>query len=309
MQDISSVLTPDNIQLLTTVERTGSLASAARELGVVPSALTYRLRQMEEALDALLVTRSSRRSQLTPAGLELLRTGAPLLQELAAVARRVKRVATGWEPELVIISDALVSERVLFELCQQFYVLNAPTQLRLRQGTMGGTVEPLMRGETDLALGISGDSAHYAGIRTAPLGTVAFVFAVAPGHPLAQAAEPLSDALRAQHRAVAAADSSQYSQGLTVGLLPGQEVLTVPNMHSKLHAQLAGLGCGFLPLPMAQPHLDSGALLRKALQAPQRTARLAYAWRGTTAQQGQALQWWLNALQQPHTREALLNRH
>jgi molybdate transport repressor ModE-like protein len=309
MQNISSVLTPDNIQLLTAVERTGSLASAARELGVVPSALTYRLRQMEDALDALLVTRSSRRSQLTPAGLELLRTGAPLLQELDAVARRVKRVATGWEPELVIISDALVSERVLLELCQAFYAQQAPTQLKLRQGTMAGTFESLVRGESDLALGVSGDTAHYAGVRTAPMGQVSFVFAVAPQHPLASVAEPLTDSLRAQHRAVAAADSSQHGGGLTVGLLPGQDVLTVPDMHTKLRAQLAGLGCGFLPLPMAQAHLDSGALVAKALQAPQRTARLAYAWRGQAPQHGLALKWWLNTLQQVHTREALLNTH
>ena len=309
MQDISSVLTPDNIQLLTTVERTGSLAAAARELGVVPSALTYRLRQMEDALDALLVTRSSRHSQLTPAGVELLRMGAPLLQELAAVARRVKRVATGWEPELVIISDDLVSRRVLLELCQAFYALQAPTQLKLRHGTMSGTLESLMRGDSDLALGVSGDTAHYAGIRTAPLGQVTFVFAVAPQHPLAGVSEPLSDSQRAQYRAVAAADSSQHGRGLSVGLLPGQDVLTVPNMRAKLEAQLAGVGCGFLPLPMAQTYLDSGQLIAKTLQTPQRIARMAYAWRGQAAQHGQALKWWLSALQQPHTREALLHQH
>ena len=82
------------------------MAAAARELGMVPSALTYRVRQIEDALDVLLFDRSARRAQLTPAGAELLRAGQYLLDELDAVAQRVKRVATGWEPQLTIATDA-----------------------------------------------------------------------------------------------------------------------------------------------------------------------------------------------------------
>ena len=68
MQNLRQVLTADNIHLLATIDATGSMAAAADALGVVPSALTYRLRQLEEAVDALLVASSSKRSQLTPAG-------------------------------------------------------------------------------------------------------------------------------------------------------------------------------------------------------------------------------------------------
>ena len=48
------VLTPDALALLQTVADPGSFAAAARELGLVPSALTYRVRQIEDALDVLL---------------------------------------------------------------------------------------------------------------------------------------------------------------------------------------------------------------------------------------------------------------
>jgi molybdate transport repressor ModE-like protein len=91
------VLTPDALALLQAVAGHGSFAAAARELGLVPSAVTYRVRQVEDALDVLLFDRSSRQARLTAAGAELLREGQRLLQDIDAVANRVKRVATGWE--------------------------------------------------------------------------------------------------------------------------------------------------------------------------------------------------------------------
>ncbi|MBF9263766.1 LysR family transcriptional regulator, partial [Paracidovorax cattleyae] len=44
-------LTPDSLAMLQVISETGSFAAAARQLGVVPSAVTYRVRQIEEALD------------------------------------------------------------------------------------------------------------------------------------------------------------------------------------------------------------------------------------------------------------------
>ena len=57
---IRDVLTPEAIGLIGAVHRTASMAAAAREMGVVPSALTYRIRRIEDALDVLLFDRSSR---------------------------------------------------------------------------------------------------------------------------------------------------------------------------------------------------------------------------------------------------------
>ncbi len=46
MQTARDVLTPDALALLQAVDQTGSFAAAARELGLVPSAVTYRIRQI-----------------------------------------------------------------------------------------------------------------------------------------------------------------------------------------------------------------------------------------------------------------------
>ncbi|MEY4980235.1 MAG: hypothetical protein RLZZ352_2505 [Pseudomonadota bacterium] len=305
-----AALSPENFGLLESVARLGSMAAAARELGMVPSALTYRIRQMEEALDVLLFDRRARRAQLTPAGAELLRSGQHLLLELDAVAQRVKRVATGWEPQFTVAADAIISRITLFELCEAFYAEGAPTRLKLRAETLSGTLEALQSGQADLALGVSGDLT-ITDIQTAPLGTLNFVFAVAPHHPLAAIEQTLSDDMRRAHRAVAVADSTQRGSGVTHNLQSGQDVLTVPTMQHKLEAQLRGLGAGFLPLPLAHPFIQAGRLVVKAVERPNREIHLAYAWRKPhhSTDTGRALRWWLDRLQHPTTRAALLNKH
>ena len=110
------VLTPDTLSLVQAVVEQGSFAAAARQLGLVPSAVTYRIRQLEDALDVLLFDRSSRQARLTAAGSELLSAAQQLLQDIDAIANRVKRVATGWEAEFTIAVDAALSGSTVMEL-------------------------------------------------------------------------------------------------------------------------------------------------------------------------------------------------
>ncbi|MBA3059302.1 MAG: LysR family transcriptional regulator [Gammaproteobacteria bacterium] len=309
MASARDVLTPDALALLQAIAQAGSFAAAARTLGVVPSALSYRVRQMEDALDVLLYDRSSRQARLTEAGLELLREGARLLEEIDAVANRVKRVATGWEPQLSIAIDSIISKATVMELCATFFALNPPTRIKLRDETLSGTLDALMSGQADLALGVS-EASTQAGIHSKPLGEVSFVYAMAPHHPLTQAPEPLKDELVRQHRAVAVADTISRGGGMTIGLLGGQDVFTVATMQDKLDAQLRGLGSGFVPQCMARAFIETGRLVVKKMERPQALIRVNYAWRrGAKSTPGRALQWWLEQLESPTTRMALLERH
>jgi DNA-binding transcriptional LysR family regulator len=310
MQNARDFLTPDALSMLQTIAVAGSFAAAAREMGMVPSALTYRVRQIEDALDVLLYDRSSRQAKLTEAGAELLREGARLLEEIDAVANRVKRVATGWEPQLTIAIDTVISKPTMMELCESFFSQSPPTRIRLREETLSGTLEALTRGQADLAIGVGPDSARTAGVHSKPLGHLTFVYAVAPHHPLANEPEPLSDEVIQKHRAVAVADSISRGLGQTFGLLSGQDVFTVPTMHAKLDAQLRGLGGGNLPRCMADSYIETGRLVVKKTERAQRQVPLHYAWRlSKTTQQGRALQWWLSQLESPATRNALLEEH
>jgi len=303
------VLTPDALAMLQAIAATGSFAAAARSLGVVPSALTYRVRQIEDALDVLLFDRSSRQARLTQAGLELLREGARLLKDIDAVANRVKRIATGWEPQLTIAVDSIISKTTVMELCESFFALSPPTRIKLRDETLSGTLEALTSGQADLALGVA-DTSTQTGIQSKPLGDVSFVYAVAPHHPLASAVEPLKDDAVQHYRAVAVADTISRGSGMTLGLLGGQDVFTVATMQDKLDAQLRGLGCGFVPECMARVFLETGRLVVKQMEQPERVVRVNFAWRSAAkSDTGRALAWWLAQLESPTTRAALLERH
>jgi DNA-binding transcriptional LysR family regulator len=328
MSDRRNVLTPEALAMMDTIARTGSFAAAARELGKVPSALTYNVRQLEDALDVLLFDRSSRQAQLTAAGEELLNEGRRLLAEMDAVANRVRRVATGWETELTVAVDGVVSQLTIFELCEAFYALNPQgvtgrasggpgTRLRLRSDVLAGTWEALLSGLADLAIGVGmgTQGTPPPGIESAALGPLDFVFVVAPHHPLAAATAPISDAELLLQRAVAVADTAHRLAPMTVNLLPGQDVLTVSSTEAKIEAIVRCMGCGFVPEPMARCHIEAGRLVVKPVQRPSREVQLGYAWRvgtgprGKPAPIGLALKWWLGQLGSPATRRALLEHH
>ncbi|HEY4081579.1 MAG TPA: LysR family transcriptional regulator [Burkholderiaceae bacterium] len=314
--DKRHALSPEALTMMDTIARTGSFAAAAREMGKVPSALTYSVRQLEEALDVLLFDRRSRQAELTAAGHELLNEGRRLLHELDAVANRVRRVATGWESELTIMVDDAVARPALFDLMAAFTLLPAaagvpggpPTRLRFLSGVLSGTWEALISGQADLAIGVVNQPPS-SSMHCELIGDLELVFCVAPHHPLANAPEPLEADVIVKHRIITVADTARTLTPMTVGVVPGQDVLTLPNMASKLEALIRGLGCGALPAAMVRRHIDAGRLVRKATFQGRRVGPMHYAWRNTGQQPGLALSWWLSQLQSPTTRRALLEQH
>src|SRR3990172_3603677 len=65
------MFTSDDLRFVAALSRASSLAAAARELQVTPSAVTQRLQELERRAGLRLVDRSSRRIALTSEG-ELL---------------------------------------------------------------------------------------------------------------------------------------------------------------------------------------------------------------------------------------------
>ena len=124
-----------------------------------------------------------------------------------------------------------------------------------------------------------------------PMGLLEFAFAIAPNHPLAQLAEPLSSETILQYRAISAADSSRHLAPRTSGLLTGQEVLSVPDMRAKLAAHIAGLGVGYLPASLARKAVAAGQLVIKQVAEPKPAIPLHLAWR--TDHAGRALAWFV----------------
>ena len=297
-------LTLDALQAMDAIERKGSFAAAAAELHRVPSALTYTVQKLEQDLDLVLFDRSGHRARLTPAGRELMQEGRQLLRAAGELECRVKRVATGWETELRIALDIMIPAEQLLPLIAQFYAEESGTRIRLSCEVLAGTWDALVSGRADLALGVSGEVPAGGGYAIRMLGYKDFVFAVAPTHPLAALPEPIKHEQILAHRAVAIGDSSRSLPVRSVGLLTGQDVLTVPDLATKVAAQVAGLGCGYLPAHAAAPLIKAGRLVSKEVDEIKPAGNLYYAWR--SREKGKALRWFVNRLEDQETRASLL---
>ncbi len=285
----------DSLIVLDAIARRGSFSAAADALHRAPSSITYAVQKLEDSLGVTLFDRRGHRARLTQAGETLLDEGRDLLAMADGVARNVKRIATGWEAELrVAVGDVMPHGRI-FDLCEGFLRAAPGTRLRLTIEVLGGTWDALVSGRADLIIGAPGDGPPGGGYTRQSLGEVEFVFAVAPHHPLAEAAEPLPNDLIRRYRAVAAADSSRALPPRTVGLLPGQEVFTVPDLRLKRAAQKRGLGVGYLPLHMIAQDIAAGDLIIKTTEDGAGTRHmLYYAWRAR--HQGKALAWFRHQL-------------
>lgn len=301
-------LTLEALRILDAIERKGSFAAASVELNRVPSALTYSVRKLEEDLDVLLFDRRGHRAKLTPAGLELLTEGRHLLQAADELERRVKRTATGWEVELRIVMDNLITFDRMLPIIDAFDRETSGTRLRFSYEVLSGVWESLLTGRADLAIGTVQGGPDIlrmsGGFQSRPLGNVDWVFAVAPTHPLATAPEPLPAVTIQRYRAVAVGDTSRALPGITAGLLTGQETLTVPSLDAKLSAQLAGLGCGYLPRKLIAPDVAAGRLVEKQTMEAKPSGAVQITWR-TTAR-GKSMKWLLNRFADPQTQRMLM---
>jgi DNA-binding transcriptional LysR family regulator len=295
----------DALAVLDAIERRGSFAAAAEELHRVPSALTYIVKKLEQELGVSLFDRSGHRAALTVPGKTLLEEGRYLLMAADQLEKRVRRVATGWEADLrIALSDLIPPER-LYPLIEEFFRQEGCiTHLRLLTEVYGGSWDALVTGRAELAIGAPGEGPPGGGMVSQPLGVVEFDFVVAPDHPLARAPEPLHESLICRYRAVSAADSSRNLSPRTSGLITGQEVLTVPDIHAKRAAHQAGLGVGYLPRAMAREDALAGKLVIKRVEAPKPANQLLVAW--PTGRSGRARQWFVAALARDSVKRALL---
>ncbi|NLR73615.1 LysR family transcriptional regulator [Leeia aquatica] len=298
-------LSLDALTVLDTIDRQGSFAAAAEVLHRVPSAITYIVQKLEQDMDVKLFDRSGHRARLTPAGQELLREGRHLLRAAGELESRVKRVATGWETELSIAMDTIFPSTALLPILADFYAQGSGTRIRITHEVLGGTWDSLLTRRSDLVVGAPGDAPAGGGFSTRTIGSLDFVFCVAPNHPLAELPEPLQPQDILWHRSVAVADTSRSLPPRSSGILSGQEILHVPDMRTKLTIQLSGLACGYLARELAEPYVREGRLIHKQVVDQRLPHPFHLAWRASDS--GNALQWWLKRLDQPDLMQKLLH--
>ena len=281
------------LETLDAIERHGSFAAAAAALYRVPSAVSYTVSQLESDLGIAVFDHSGHRAVLTPAGRLLLDEGRRILTASRKLGAAARRLANHWEPKLRITLDASVPPATIWPILADFTREHPEIDVRIEENVLAGSWEALLEHRVDLAIGVTDPPAH-SGVRRARYTNVAFVFCVAPSHPLTQCGRTLCDDDIRAWRALVVADSARQFARRDGHLLDGQPRLTVASMASKIAAIRAGLGVGYCPRAWVDADIEAGrlaALPTRGASAPRESYLLWH--RGDI---GRALAWFLDRL-------------
>ena len=257
-------LSLDQLRTFLAAADAGSFSAAARKLHRAQSVVSQTLANLEAQSGVRLFDRTARYPVLTEDGRALLADARAVVERADAFKARAKDLAGGLEPELSVVVDVMFPMPVLTCAVAAFQAEFPRIPLRILVEALGAVVEPVLDGRC--AFGVMGSlpvaSAEIAGER---IMATRMVTVASPSHPLAGHNGPIPTAGLGEHLQLVLTDRSSLTQGREFGVFSAK-TWRLADLGAK-HAFLrAGLGWGSMPLWAVQADLDSGALVRLAIQ-------------------------------------------
>jgi LysR family transcriptional regulator, transcriptional activator of the allD operon len=304
LDPIRAHLSPDELRIFLTVAKLRSFSAAAEALHKSTSAISYRIKMLEESLDVHLFVRTTRTVTLTPAGELLFDKASEIFDWLRALPEQIQACSKGVESVFTLVINNLLyidnhegAGKLLAHLVQRF----PHTQFNLKRRVFMGVWDEMLNNFGHLALGAPGFDTLSDKFQAMPLGEIRWSFVIAPDHPLAQCTHALSDDELRSFPAINIEDTTRGLAKRTAWKLPRQQELIVPDLLAKIAAHRAGLGVGFLPTHMAQALVKQKLLVTRRVLNGRKPSPLSLAWRTEGA--GQVLNYMLDLF---HTRDPLI---
>ena len=255
--------TLDQLRIFLAVVETGSFAGAGRKLNRAVSVISYGIANLEAQLGLTLFDREgTRRPQLTTAGRAVLAEARTVAQGIDGLRAKVKGLLEGLEAEVNLVVDVMLPSARLGEVLRAFRTQFPTVSLRLHAEALGAVVGLVRDGRA--VIGVAGPLAsEMDGIDWVSAGSVLLVPVAAPDHPLARA-EQLDPGATREHVQLVLTDRSPLTEGRDFAV-SSPRTWRLADLGAK-HALLReGIGWGNMPLPMIEPDLVAGTLVRLAL--------------------------------------------
>lgn len=282
----------DQLRTFLAVVDTGSFAAAGKRLNRAVSVISYGIANLETQLGVTLFDREgSRKPQLTVAGRALLAEARAVAQGIDNLRAKVKGLLEGLEAEVDLAVDVMLPAERLGKVLRAFAEQFPTVTLRLHVEALGAIVSLVL--DREAVIGVSGPlAAGVDGIELVTAGSVPMVPVAAPDHPLGRMTEIPPGAGR-QYTQLVLTDRSRFTEGRDFSVL-SPRTWRLADLGAK-HALLReGVGWGNMPLPMIQPDLVAGTLVRLAMpDHPGGTYRFNGIWR-RDAPPGPAAAWLLD---------------
>ena len=257
-----------------------SFSAAAEALHKSTSAISYRIKMLEEGLNVSLFVRTTRSVTLTPAGEFLFEKASEIFDWLHTLPEQILECSKGVESNFTIVVNSVLYDseaaaRLLAHLVQRY----PHTQFNLKRAVDMEVWDAMLTSTGHLGLGAPGFeplSDHY---QSMPLGMMHWMFVVAPGHPLAHVPHALSDDEVRRFPAINVQDTSHHAVKRSASKLPRQQEFIVPDLQTEIAAHIAGLGVGFLPSHTAQALVRDKRLVACNVVHARRPSPLSLVWR------------------------------
>lgn len=273
-------LDPESLRTFVTVAQLRSFSAAAELLHKTTSAVSYRIKTLEDSVGAPLFERTTRSVALTASGEVLLEKASQIFEWLETLPAELKQVSDGIEPQFtVVVNNLLYDAKALAALMADLHQRFEHTAFKVRQAVYMGVWDELLHRGGHFAIGVPGFHTINDEFLTEPLGVINWAFVVAKDHPLAGAEEPLANEVLRRYPAINVEDTSQHLNKRTAWRLPGQQELIVPDLPAKVECHLRGLGVGFLPSRMIRAAVAQGLLIERVVSSQRSASPLALAWR------------------------------
>lgn len=254
-----NALTLDQLQVLVTIQDTGSFSAAGRKLRRVQSAISHAVQSLENVQQVQLFDRSGKVPKITEAGRVLAAQARLVLRQAEQFSRMASSMSAGLEPELGIAIDSMVPtgpvldslsrlQKTFPDLAVSIFTEGLwSAERRVRDGTAAIAICALMPF-------ISQDMQAY------PLTSVSLVPVVSPTHPLASAKPPVDREVLAEHVQLILTDPLQQA-GPSFSVV-SQRVWRFVDISRRLEFLLGGFGWCNMPHHLVADHLKQGRLLR-----------------------------------------------
>ncbi|MEE4407617.1 MULTISPECIES: LysR family transcriptional regulator [Serratia] len=281
-------LSLDAIKIISTIKSTGSFSMAAEALHKTPSAISYRVSNIESKLCVKLFHRNGPMITLTDEGEFLLQEGSWILNAVQDLESRVRNIPK-LDNNIRIVVDKFFPLETLTQDIRDYIQHSPNANISVQREALNGTWDALKNNRADLIIAI-GQIPDSVQAKTLMLGKLNFVLCVSPSHPFAAQKKPVDKNQRLNDIVVVIADSSHELPKRNHGTMPLQRQLVVCDVESKLALLKRGIGHGFLPPSLIEKELASGELVTVPVDMQKGDEMIWLAWH--PASKGTGFTWW-----------------
>ena len=172
------------VQAFVAIADKGSFQNAADSLHVTQTAITQRLRKLEDFLGVTLVERTTRSIALSLIGRDFLPQARRLLEELGDALLEIRETGKAERGDVSIACVPTVGVQYLPRIMQEYSARYPHNRIKILDHASSAVADAVLRREAEFGINIAG--AHHPELMTMPLLEDQYVLICHEHHPLAK---------------------------------------------------------------------------------------------------------------------------